>query len=195
MENNVNFMKKYSWETRETNEKEHEIRQILSEIPLRARIHGKKWNSWKNVKFIKKKKREIHENNVQFMKKTWNSWKKNVKFMENNVNFMKKCTNTWETRETHEQENEIRQILSEIPLRARIHGKKWNSWKNVKFIKKNVKFMKTTWKSWKKLWNSWKKREIHEKNVEFMEKNVKFMENNVKFMKKTWNSWKKRGKS
>ena len=70
------------------------------------------------------------------MKKTWNSWKnvkfmeKTLKFMENNVNFMKKCTNTWETREAHEKEHEIRQILSEIPLRARIHGKK------MKFMKK-----------------------------------------------------------
>ena len=55
---------------------------------------------------------------------------KTLKFMENNVNFMKKCTNTWETREAHEKEHEIRQILSEIPLRARIHGKK------MKFMKK-----------------------------------------------------------
>ena len=96
--------------------------------------------------------------------------------MENNVNFMKKCTNTWETRETHEKEHEIRQILSEIPVRARIHGKKMKFMKKREIHEKNVKFMKKTW-------NSWKKREIHEKKREIHEKNVKFMKKNVKFMK------------
>ena len=145
-----------TWETRETDEKKRGIHEKNVKFMKKTCNSLKKtWKSWK--------KPEIHEKNVQFMKK-------NVKFMEKNVKFIKKCTNTWETRQTHEKEHEIRQILSEMPLRARIHGNKCNSWKNVKFMEKNVKFMKTTWNSWKKRAIHGKKREIHEKNVEFMKK-------------------------
>ena len=143
-----------SWKERAIHEKKREVhgkkREIHKKVHEYVRNASNSWkrtwnssnsvgnafactNTWEQMQFMKTtwnswKKREIHENNVKFMKKTcnswkktWNSWKKcgihgkNVKFMENNVEIMEKNVKFMEN--------------------------------NVKFIKRNVQFMKKPWNS------------------------------------------------
>ena len=77
------------------------------------------------------------------MKKTWNSWKKNVKFLRKTWNSWKKTWNSWKTTWNSCKKSEI-------------HEKTWKSWK------KTWNSWKTTWNSWKETYNSWEKSEIHE---------------------------------